>query len=201
MTMRSMTFRNSRTLPGQIAHQCLDGVIGDLFPAAAVGGGDSFRKWRASERNVFLAFAQRRHEKGNHVQAVEQIFAEISLRDLFFQVFVRRGDHAGIDGDRFFESDGSESALVERAQHLRLRLQTHVADFVEEERAAVGLLKLAVLIGGGSREGSATVSEEFALDHVFGNGGAIHFDEHRVFAQALRVDGACDELFPVPLSP
>ena len=92
-----------------------------------------------------------------------------------------------------FQTDRCEAPFVERAQHLRLRLQAHVADFVEEERAAVGLLELSVFVGGCAREGSAPMSKQFALDHVFGNGRAIHFHEHCVFAQTLSVNGACDE--------
>ena len=39
------------------------------------------------------------------------------------------------------------------------------------------------------------MAEELAFNQVFGNGGAIYFYKHFVFAQALRVDGAGDQLF------
>ena len=84
----------------------------------------------------------------------------------------------------------SEAAFVQRAQHLGLRLQAHVADFVEEQRAAVGLLELAFLVGGRAGKRALAMAEQFALDQVFGNGGAVDLDEHGVLAQALRVDGA-----------
>ena len=40
------------------------------------------------------------------------------------------------------------------------------------------------------------MAEEFALDQVFGNRGAVHFDEHLVLAQALRVDGMGHQFLP-----
>ena len=40
---------------------------------------------------------------------------------------------------------GSNRCSSKRAQDLRLRLQTHIPDFIEEQRPAVGLLELAVL--------------------------------------------------------
>jgi len=42
-------------------------------------------------------------------------------------------------------SDRFEALLFEHAQHFGLRAETHIADFIEEESAAIGLLKLATL--------------------------------------------------------
>ena len=49
----------------------------------------------------------------------------------------------------------------------------HVADFIEKQRALVGEFEFARLAGGGSGEGSFFVTEEFALQKIFGNGGAV----------------------------
>jgi hypothetical protein len=40
------------------------------------------------------------------------------------------------------------------------------------------------------------MSEQLALDEVFGNRGAVHFHKHFVFAQALGVNGMRYELLP-----
>ncbi len=90
---------------------------------------------------------------------------------------------------------GRKALLVERPQNFGLRLQAHVADFVEEQRAAVGLLKLSFLVGGGAGKRAFAMAEQFALDQVFGNGGAVHFDKHLVLAQALGMDGVGDQFF------
>ena len=70
----------------------------------------------------------------------------------------------------------------------------HVADFVEEDRAAVGLLELADLLLGRAGERSLLVAEQLGLDQLLGNGRAVDLDEALAAAQAVAVDGARDEL-------
>ena len=71
----------------------------------------------------------------------------------------------------------------------------HVSDFIEEERAFVGEFEFARLAGGGSGEGSFFVAEKFALQKIFGDGGAVDLDERAGSAARLFVDGAGDEVF------
>ena len=71
----------------------------------------------------------------------------------------------------------STSLLLQHAQHLGLRLRAHVADFVEEDRAAVGLLELADLLLGGAGERPLLVAEQLRLDQLLGNRGAVHLHE------------------------
>ena len=79
-----------------------------------------------------MPFSQRRHIERNHVQAVKQIFAEISARDFIFQILVGGGDNPDIHGNGFVSAHRLKSLLLERAQDFGLRLQAHVADFVQE---------------------------------------------------------------------
>ena len=89
---------------------------------------------------------------------------------------------------------GREHLVVEGAEHLGLGLEAHVADFVEEERSAVGAFEGAALLGWAAGLRAVTIAEEFGFDVVFGNGGAVELDEDAIAAQAFRVDGARDEL-------
>ena len=115
------------------------------------------------------------------------------LRNFLFQILVGGGDDPHVHRDRLGSADRGEALFVERAQDFGLRLQAHVADFVQEQRAAIGLLELAVLIGGGAGKCSLAVSEQLALDRVFGNGGAIYLDKHFILAQAEGMDGVRDQ--------
>ena len=81
-------------------------------------------------------------------------------------------------------------ALLEHAQHLGLRLQAHVADFVEEDRAAVGLLELADLLLGGAGERALLVAEQLGLDQLVGDRRAVDLHEALAAAQAVAVDRA-----------
>ncbi len=59
----------------------------------------------------------------------------------------------------------------------------------------LGLLEFAFFVGGRAGERSFVVAEEFALDEVFGDGGAVDLDESFILAQALAVDGVGDQFF------
>ena len=69
-----------------------------------------------------------------------------------------------------------------------MRLQTHIAHFVEEKCSPVRSLKLTFFIRSGAGKRSFIVAEQFAFDQIFRNGSAVHLDESLVFAQALAVD-------------
>ena len=146
------------------------------------------------QRDVFLPIAQRRHENRDDVQAEVEILAEAAGADLGLQILVGRRQHARVHLDPRRPADRLHRLLLQHAQHLGLRLQAHVADLVEEDRAAVGDLELAAPIRDGAGERAAHVAEQLALDQLFGNRRAVDLDERRRPAPAQRVDRARDEL-------
>ena len=79
---------------------------------------------------------------------------------------MRGGDDAHIGLDRRAAADGGVFAFLQHAQQARLRLGRHVADLVEEQRAAGGLLELAGRALHGAGEGAALVAEQLALDQL-----------------------------------
>src|SRR6185437_5605447 len=79
--------------------------------------------------------------------------------------------------------------------HLGLRLEAHVADLVQEQRALVGPPELALLALLRARERALHVSEELAFDQVLGNRRAIQLHEEARAALALRMQGARHQLF------
>ena len=82
----------------------------------------------------------------------------------------------------------------EHAQQLGLQRRVHLADLVEEERAAVGGLEAADARARGAGEGALLVAEELALEQVLGDRGAVDDDEGLVARGAEIVDRARDEL-------
>ena len=146
------------------------------------------------QRNVFRALAQRRHVDRDDGQAEVQILAEVALLDFCLEVLVRRRDHAHVDVDRLRRSQPLDLAFLKHAQHFGLRLQAHVADFVEEDRAAVGLLELPDLPLGGAGERALLVAEQLRLDELFRNRRAVDLHEALAAARADAMDRARDEL-------
>ena len=92
-------------------------------------------------RNVGAALAQRRQPDRRDVEPVEQVLAEQALPDQLRQIAMRRGDDAHIDPDRRASADRGVFAFLQHAQQPGLRLERHVADLVEKQRAALGLLE------------------------------------------------------------
>src|SRR5687768_13639877 len=121
--------------------------------------------------------------RSDHIQTIEEIGAKVSLLDLDVQAFVGCSDQSDVDRDRSATADWFETLLFQHTQNFRLHLRTHVANFVEKDRRAVGELKLAFLRGSRTGERAFHMSEEFRFDQLLGNGCGIYLDERSGGAQ------------------
>ena len=117
--------------------------------------------------DIVFAVAKRRQTDREHVQTEEEIGAESALRDLLFQIGVRRGNDAHIDPHRLVAADPLERLFLKQPQQFHLREQRHLADFIEEDGAAVALLELADSLPVRAGERALLVPEQFALDELF----------------------------------
>ena len=102
---------------------------------------------------------------------------------------------AHVDRDLGLGADRAHLALLQRAQQLGLQRERHLADLVEEQRAAVRLLEqaLAALLGVGER--ALRVAEQLALEQRLGHRRAVDRDERAVLARATAlVERARDDL-------
>jgi hypothetical protein len=70
--------------------------------------------------------------------------------------------------ERLVAAHAVELPVGQHAQQPRLQVERHVADLVEEQRAAVGLLEAPAAHGLRAGEGAALVAEEFASSRSFG---------------------------------
>src|SRR5690606_22866108 len=129
------------------------------------------------QRDIFLAFAKWRNLDRKDVEAVEEIFAEAALADLFSEVLVGGRNQADVDLDRATGTDRVYLALLNRAQQLDLNACGQIADLVQEQRAAIGFHEFADVAFGCARECTLLVSEEDAFHQIVGNGTTIDGDE------------------------
>ena len=193
---RWMVFSSSRTLPGHVWPSSTRTASSESWRrGSSFLRGDFLQEILGEQADVLGALAQRRELDADDIQPVEQILAEGLLRDLLFEVLVRRRDDAHIGLQRFVAADAGEFALLQDAQDFALERQRHVADFVEEKRAAVALLEAADARAGRAGERAFLVAEEFALEQLLGNGRAVDRDE------ALRAARRCSDGWrgrPVP---
>ena len=145
-------------------------------------------------RNVVRPLAQRRIEDREHVEAIVEIAAELLVGDHLREIAVGRRHEPDVDADGAVAAQPLELLLLQHAQEFRLQLERNVADFVEEQRAAVRELEAADLLRDGARERAFLVSEQLALEQARRNRGAVQLDERPRSAAAQVVDGSGDEL-------
>ncbi len=98
------------------------------------------------------------------------------------------------NGTSSLAADGAHRADLEGAKQLRLHLERHLAELVEEERALVRLDEEPLAVGAGVGESAADVTEQLALEQVGGHGGAVDGDHRPVVAAAAAMQGARGEL-------
>ena len=136
-------------------------------------------------RDVLAAIGQARNVDADDVQAVEQVFAELAGLHQGFQVLVRGGNDAHVDPHRRVAADPVELAIGQHAQQAGLGVGRHVADLVEKQGAAVGLLEAAAALVGRTGESAFLVAEQLGFHQVLGNRRHVQRDERRSRTRAV----------------
>ena len=103
---------------------------------------------------------------------------------------LRGRQDADIERHRLLAADALDLPLLQHAQQLGLQGQRHFGNFVEQQRAAVGLLELAGLGRLRAGEGALLVAEQCRFQQVVGNRRAVDGDERPLGARRLVVDVA-----------
>ncbi len=129
------------------------------------------------QEDVLLALPERREGDRELVEPRVQVAAEGARGLLRHEIAVRRAHDPHIDGLGGRRADRHDLAGLQDPQELRLRLERHVADLVEEQRPAVRRTHEARLVAIRAREGPALVPEELALEEGLRDGGAVDGDE------------------------
>ncbi len=183
-------------MPGQeYSQSSFSRLVGDVLDRVAVVPREPRQEEIDQRRDVLAALAQRRHRQVNDVQAVEQILAERPFRDHVAQVAVGRGDDADVDAaHRSIGADLLQLAGLHEPQQQALHAERHLADFVEEDAAAVGHFELALLVAIGAREASLDVPEQLGLEERFRQAGAVDRHHRAICARAALMDGVRHEL-------
>ena len=137
-------FSSSRTLPGH-EYASSAAIASSVKPRFGRPCASPNLRSMACASTVGAAapLAQRRHVDGHFADAEVQVLAEALLDDQRLQIPVGGADDAHVDRDLLASADALDDAVLQEAQQLGLQRQRHVADLVEEQRAAVGGFDLA----------------------------------------------------------
>ena len=129
--------------------------------------GSGLTKEMACQRlNIAVALTQRRQRQGEDVQPVIQVLAEPALRYCLTETHVCGRDHPDIDIDRLASANAHDLALLQKAQEMCLQIHRHVADFVEEESATIGVFDLPFGPGESTCESALLIAEQLRRDEV-----------------------------------
>ncbi|BEH29383.1 hypothetical protein GTC054_05990 [Burkholderia pseudomallei] len=109
--------------------------------------------------DVLASRAQRRLVDAQHAQPVIQVRAETPFVHRAAQIDVRRRYDAHVDGHRLAAAQPMNRALLQEAQQARLAFERQIADFVEQQRAAVRRFDMADLARARAGECAALVAE------------------------------------------
>ncbi|KAG9613773.1 hypothetical protein KCV01_g966, partial [Aureobasidium melanogenum] len=132
-------------------------------------GEEMFRK----QGNIAAPLPQRRQRNTHHVQAVLQVGAEQAGSDAGVQVLMRGGDDAHVAAQRLATAHAVILATGQHAQQARLQAHRHVADLIEEQRAALGLLEAADMPACRAGKGARLVAKQFAFQQLSRNRGGV----------------------------
>ena len=136
---------------------------------------------------ILLAITQRRHLQNEGFQTEEQVFAERLAPGLGFQRAIAGGDDAHVHAEFALGTHRADRAFLQHAQELGLQRQRHLADLVEKERTAVGLLEQPLVRAIGAGEGTGDMAEELAFQELGRQPGAVDGQERAAGALALGV--------------
>ena len=106
----------------------------------------------------------------------------------------RRND-AHIDLVRRTGAQRANFAVLQHPQQLDLQRQRQVADFVEQQRAAVGDVKQPRMVAISPGERAFAIAEQFAFQQTFGKGRTVLHHECVVTAWPDAMDGPRHQFF------
>ncbi len=144
--------------------------------------------------NILTALLEGGNMNADDVEAVKQILAKLAIGDPLLQILVGGCDDPYIHLHRLVATYPVELAIGQDPQQPGLHIQRHVADLVEKQGAAVGLLEAAVADVVGAGEGPLLVTEQLGFDEIFRD--SRHVEGNKVFvgARAVLVQGMGDQL-------
>src|SRR5690606_41243158 len=99
--------------------------------------------------------------------------SEAALFHPFVEVAIGGSDDAHVHRAGVRAAQGADLAVLQHAQQLRLQIERELANFIEEQRAAVRRDEEAFLRAAGAGEGAAAVTEQLTLDELARQLGAV----------------------------
>ena len=121
--------------------------------------------------------AEWRNTKVDDTEPVVEVRAETMFAHLRRQISIGGRDDTHVDRARSGLPYPSHLALLQDAEQLHLHRRRHLADLVEEQRAAVRRFEHPGAVAHRTGEGAARMAKEFALQQAVGERAAVDAHE------------------------
>ena len=144
--------------------------------------------------NVLNSVTQRRQAQTDDIQAMVEVLSKLSALDAFFQILVRRGNDANIGLNGLVTAYAVKVPVGEYTQKPSLQLHRHIADFIQKERAALGLLKAAQTRGHRTGERAFFVAKQFTFEQFSRDGRHVDRNVRGAAAAAVLPNGTRNDL-------
>ncbi len=136
-----------------------------------------------------------RNRQRHGIDAEVQVFAQLALAERRIEVDVGRADQPEVRLNHAAAAHRAELAVLQHAKQLDLQAGRHLADFVQQQGAAVGQLHQTGLVGHRAGERAALVAEQLGFDQLARQRRAVDLDERAFLPLTVLVNGARHELF------
>ena len=153
------------------------------------------------QQHVGAPSAQRRHVDLDHVDAEEQVLAEPLFFDGRLQVAIRGRQDPHVERHLLVAADRADLPFLQGPQQFGLHRQRHLADFVQQQRAAVGLQEQPLRSARASVKAPRAWPNNSLSSSVSGKAAQLTATNGCRAPPALLWIARATSSLPVPLSP
>src|SRR6266852_212696 len=133
--------------------------------------------------------------KGDYIQAEVKVLPELAFLVCRLQITIGGGDHANVNFESLVAAHWPHFFFLKHAQQLGLKLHGELADFVQENSAAVGGLEETVFGAIGAGESAFFIAEELTFNERGHQRTTIHGYERALGIRAAIMNGPRYQLF------
>src|SRR5580692_7362011 len=132
---------------------------------------------------------------GYDIQAEVEVFAKRAVAVGGLKIAIGGGDYPYIHIDPLVAADRTYFFFLEYAQKLGLHLKRKLANFIEENGAAVGCLEETGLRFRGASKSAFLIAEKFAFHQSWNQSAAVDGQKVHLRQHAAEVNGASYQFF------
>ena len=111
-------------------------------------------------QNIARPLAQRQHGQFEGADTEIEIFTELTLGNRFTQILIGGGDQTYIEFNGRITTKTCDFAFLQHAQEFGLKVIWHLGDFIQEDRAAMRLLKQTTMLFQCTGKGALLVTKQ-----------------------------------------